>query len=118
MNSVPHSRRRHSLALIPRSVWALGFVSLLMDVSSEMIHALLPLYMVSVLGTSVLAVGLIKPIAQDRGAGIAISILPYPVLIQRQRCLRYLCSSSSRVGSSRSAASRDTLNPSSLRLAR
>ncbi len=41
MNSVPHSRRRHSLALIPRSVWALGFVSLLMDVSSEMIHALL-----------------------------------------------------------------------------
>ncbi|PMZ92805.1 MULTISPECIES: MFS transporter [unclassified Pseudomonas] len=68
MNSVPHSRRRHSLALIPRSVWALGFVSLLMDVSSEMIHALLPLYMVSVLGTSVLAVGLIEGIAEATAA--------------------------------------------------
>lgn len=49
---------------LPRSVWALGFVSLLMDISSEMIHALLPLYMVGVLGTSVLAVGLIEGIAE------------------------------------------------------
>ena len=42
---------------IPSGVWALGIVSLLMDVSSEMIHALLPLYLVTVLGTSVLTVG-------------------------------------------------------------
>ncbi|MEN8640535.1 MFS transporter [Pseudomonas sichuanensis] len=49
---------------LPRSVWALGFVSLFMDISSEMIHALLPLYMISVLGTSVLAVGLIEGIAE------------------------------------------------------
>ena len=26
---------------IPKSIWALGFVSLLMDVSSELIHSLL-----------------------------------------------------------------------------
>ncbi|KQP17700.1 MFS transporter [Pseudorhodoferax sp. Leaf267] len=49
---------------IPGGVWALGFVSMLMDISSEMIHALLPLYMVTVLGTSVLAVGLIEGIAE------------------------------------------------------
>lgn len=49
---------------IPRSIWALGFVSMLMDISSEMIHALLPIYMVAVLGTSVLAVGLIEGIAE------------------------------------------------------
>ena len=49
---------------VPRSVWALGFVSMFMDISSEMIHALLPLYMVGVLGTSVLAVGLIEGIAE------------------------------------------------------
>ena len=49
---------------IPRSVWALGFVSLFMDISSEMIHALLPLYMVTVLGTSVVAVGVIEGIAE------------------------------------------------------
>ena len=36
---------------IPRGVWMLGLVSLFMDVSSEMIHALLPLYLVTVLST-------------------------------------------------------------------
>lgn len=49
---------------IPRTVWALGFVSLLMDVSSEMIHSLLPLFMVGALGLSVLAVGVIEGIAE------------------------------------------------------
>ncbi|MNM30014.1 Inner membrane transport protein YajR [compost metagenome] len=52
------------LPKIPRSVWALGFVSMFMDISSEMIHALLPLYMVTVLGTSVIAVGFIEGIAE------------------------------------------------------
>src|SRR4051812_24348044 len=49
---------------IPRSVWVLGLVSLFMDVSSEMIHALLPLYLVTVLGASMTAVGLIEGIAE------------------------------------------------------
>ncbi|TGQ35638.1 MFS transporter [Mesorhizobium sp. M00.F.Ca.ET.216.01.1.1] len=49
---------------IPAGVWALGFVSMLMDISSEMIHALLPVYMVTVLGASTLAVGLIEGIAE------------------------------------------------------
>ena len=49
---------------IPAGIWALGLVSLLMDVSSEMIHALLPLYLVSVLGTSTLTVGVIEGIAE------------------------------------------------------
>lgn len=52
------------LRAVPRGVWALGFVSMLMDISSEMIHALLPIYMVAVLGTSVLAVGIIEGIAE------------------------------------------------------
>ncbi len=49
---------------IPGGIWALGLVSLLMDISSEMIHALLPLYLVTVLGTSVLTVGVIEGIAE------------------------------------------------------
>jgi MFS family permease len=49
---------------IPSGVWALGFVSLLMDISSEMIHALLPLYLVTVLGTSMLTVGVIEGVAE------------------------------------------------------
>ena len=53
------------LRQIPRGVWVLGFVSLLMDVSSEMIHSLLPLFMVSVLGASALTVGVIEGIAES-----------------------------------------------------
>ncbi len=49
---------------VPKGIWALGFVSMLMDISSETIHALLPIYMVSVLGTSTLAVGIIEGIAE------------------------------------------------------
>lgn len=53
-----------SLRSIPRSVVALGFVSLFMDVSSEMIHSLLPVFLVSVLGASALSVGLMEGIAE------------------------------------------------------
>jgi MFS family permease len=54
----------YSLTQIPRGVWVLGFVSMLMDVSSEMIHALLPVYLVTVLGTSMVTVGFIEGIAE------------------------------------------------------
>jgi MFS family permease len=49
---------------LPSSIWALGFVSLLMDVSSEMIHSVLPMFMVSVLGASALTVGVIEGAAE------------------------------------------------------
>ena len=52
------------LATVPRGVWALGFVSMFMDISSEMIHALLPIYLVSVLGASMVAVGFIEGMAE------------------------------------------------------
>ncbi|HEX8964571.1 MAG TPA: MFS transporter, partial [Rhodocyclaceae bacterium] len=50
---------------IPAGVWTLGFVSLLMDVSSEMIHSLLPLFMVGVLGASSVAVGFVEGLAES-----------------------------------------------------
>ncbi|WFU38907.1 MFS transporter [Bradyrhizobium sp. CB82] len=53
-----------SVTTVPRGVWVLGFVSMLMDVSSEMIHALLPVYLVTVLGTSTMTVGIIEGIAE------------------------------------------------------
>jgi MFS family permease len=49
---------------LPRSIWALGFVSLLMDVSSEAIHSLLPVFMVTVLGASMLTIGLLEGAAE------------------------------------------------------
>ncbi len=59
------TQQRSTLAQIPSGVWVLGIVSLFMDISSEMIHSLLPLFMVSVLGTSVFAVGVIEGIAES-----------------------------------------------------
>jgi len=49
---------------LPAAIWTLGFVSLLMDVSSEMIHSLLPVYLVVGLGASAFAVGLIEGFAE------------------------------------------------------
>ncbi|HNP29921.1 MAG TPA: MFS transporter [Nitrospirales bacterium] len=49
---------------IPKSIWALGLVSLCMDMSSELIHSLLPVYMVTVLGASLLSVGFIEGFAE------------------------------------------------------
>jgi MFS family permease len=49
---------------IPKPVWILGFTSLLNDTSSEMIHAVLPLFLVSELGANVALVGLIEGIAE------------------------------------------------------
>jgi len=50
---------------MPRGIWLLGFVSLFMDVSSEMIHSLLPVFMVSSLGASALAIGLVEGVAES-----------------------------------------------------
>ncbi len=49
---------------IPRTVWALGLVSLCMDLSSELVHSLLPLFLVGTLGASMLTVGLIEGLAE------------------------------------------------------
>ena len=49
---------------IPRGVWVLGLVSLCMDLSSELVHALLPLYMATVMGASMLVIGVVEGIAE------------------------------------------------------
>ncbi len=48
----------------PKSIWALGFVSLFMDVSSELVHSLMPIFMVTTLAVSVTAVGVVEGIAE------------------------------------------------------
>ena len=52
------------LSQIPKGVWVVGGVSMLMDISSESIHSLLPLFMMTTLGTSVLLIGLIEGLAE------------------------------------------------------
>ena len=53
-----------TLRKIPPAIWALGCVSLLMDVASELIHSLLPVFMFSVLGMSAFSIGLIEGLAE------------------------------------------------------
>jgi len=56
--NAPHLR-------IPHGIWVLGLVSMFMDISSEMIHSLLPLFLVGPLGASTLFVGLIEGLAES-----------------------------------------------------
>ncbi|WP_147653710.1 MFS transporter [Vulcaniibacterium gelatinicum] len=64
-SSVPKPGRPSKHAGIPAGIWVLGFVSMLMDISSEMIHSLLPLFMVGTLGASAFAVGLVEGLAES-----------------------------------------------------
>jgi MFS family permease len=64
--------QRARLRDIPAPIWALGFVSLLMDVSSEMIHALLPVYLVTGLGASMAVVGVIEGVAEATASTVKI----------------------------------------------
>ena len=58
------AKPRRGLAAVPRSVWVLGIVSMCMDLSSELIHSLLPLYLAMSLGASALTIGLIEGVAE------------------------------------------------------
>ncbi len=55
---------RQSTTSLPSGIWVLGFVSLLMDTSSELIHSLLPIFMTTLLGASMISVGLIEGLAE------------------------------------------------------
>lgn len=66
---------RHTLTAwraLPAGIWALGFGSLFMDISSEMIHSLLPIFMVTVLGASMVTVGIIEGVAEATAAVLKV----------------------------------------------
>lgn len=63
-----HPARGRGYRALPASVWALGFGSLFMDMSSELVHSLLPVFMATVLGASMLTIGLIEGIAEATAA--------------------------------------------------
>jgi len=57
---------------LPRGVWALGFVSLFMDISSELIHSLLPVFMSTVLGASMMTIGMVEGIAEAAASVVKV----------------------------------------------
>ena len=73
MNKPAENKRREpsgrgSFLALPPSIWALGFVSMFMDISSELIHSLLPVFMATVLGASMTTIGLIEGVAEATAA--------------------------------------------------
>jgi len=62
---VPESLSKRGVAGVPRGVWVLGTVSMCMDLSSELVHSLLPLYMATALGASVFVIGIIEGVAES-----------------------------------------------------
>jgi len=75
---------------IPRTIWALGFVSLFMDLSSELVHSLLPLFFVTTLGASALTVGVIEGIAESTAMFVKIFSGPISDFIGRRKGLMLL----------------------------
>lgn len=71
-NPGPSRASPSSLRALPAGIWALGFGSLFMDISSELIHSLLPVFMVTVLGASVMTVGLVEGVAEATAAILKI----------------------------------------------
>jgi MFS family permease len=70
--ALTRSQARPATLAIPRTVWALGFVSLCMDASSETIHGLLPLFLTTTLGASVAMVGVIDGIAESTASIVKV----------------------------------------------
>lgn len=75
---------------IPRAVWVLGGVSLFMDMSSELVHAILPVYLTTVLGLSVLAVGIIEGIAEATASMLKVVSGVISDRFQRRKSLALL----------------------------
>src|SRR5215813_11933954 len=76
-----------SKPVIPRAVWALGFVSLLMDLSSELVHALLPVFLVSTMGMSVAALGILEGAAEATAMIVKVFSGAVSDWLQRRKAL-------------------------------
>src|SRR5216684_2813469 len=75
---------------IPRTVWALGFVSLFMDLSSELVHALLPVFLVTMMGMSVTALGVLEGAAEATAMIVKVFSGPLSDYLGRRKGLLLL----------------------------
>jgi len=79
LTAIPHR--------IPTSVWLLGFVSMLTDISSEMVHSLLPMYLLTTMGVSVLAIGIIEGIAESTALVLKVFSGTFSDYVVRRKAL-------------------------------
>jgi MFS family permease len=81
---------RPALRALPGAIWALGFGSLFMDASSEMIHSLLPMFMVSAFGASMLTIGVIEGVAEATAAVVKVFSGTVSDVLRRRKFLMIL----------------------------
>ena len=67
-NPEPISSNKGFYRKLPKGIWALGFVSMFMDASSELVHSLLPIFMATTLGASVVTIGIVEGFAEAAAA--------------------------------------------------
>jgi len=67
-NPEPISSNKGFYRKLPKGIWALGFVSMFMDTSSELVHSLLPILMATTLGASVVTIGIVEGFAEAAAA--------------------------------------------------
>ncbi|MGC9325464.1 MAG: MFS transporter [Desulfomonilia bacterium] len=67
-NHEVHASPKTVYRRLPIGIWGLGFVSMFMDISSELVHSLLPIFMATVLGTSMVTIGIIEGFAEGAAA--------------------------------------------------
>ncbi len=67
-NPEPISSTKGFYRKLPKGIWALGFVSMFMDTSSELVHSLLPIFMATTLGASMVTIGIIEGFAEAAAA--------------------------------------------------
>lgn len=68
----PSKRGPTAWRALPAGIWAMGFGSLFMDVSSEMIHSLIPVFLVTTLGASMVTIGIIEGLAEAAAAVVKV----------------------------------------------
>lgn len=64
MANQSEGKRKNPILQLPRNVWAISVTSFLMDVSSEMVLNILPLFLANVLGVRTNIIGLIEGVAE------------------------------------------------------
>ncbi|MBI4011341.1 MAG: MFS transporter [Candidatus Rokubacteria bacterium] len=68
MTGASRPGRPSPLRALPAGIWALGLGSMFMDTSSELIHSLLPVFMATVLGASMVTIGIVEGVAEATAA--------------------------------------------------
>jgi len=71
-HSEPISSNKGFYRKLPKGIWVLGFVSMFMDTSSELVHSILPIFMATTLGASMVTIGIIEGVAEAAAAIIKV----------------------------------------------